>query len=206
METYRSGDVFFQQENADYSVYKVIQLGENNQLYVKAYWSTDVEPTVQNRKSLDVRTACEAMQLSSEDEVVFLTNEAVSNEELDEYANFKRIEAGLKQRSENLVVILDRGAMLLQEGKIEEALAVFTEATSYSKYDYRIFDQRGYCLLQLGRYSEAVADLEHSLTIQPEGKNTLFYCAEAYFQTKQFEKAAAKLEQLEKIDPTYVRR
>lgn len=205
MEMFRSGDVFFRLENADYSVYKVIQLGEDNRLYVKAYWPTDVEPTAQNLKSLDVRTACEALQLSSNEAAVFLTNEPVSDEELDEFTNFKRIEAGLKQRSENLAVLLDRGEQLLQEGKIEEALTVFTEATSYSKYDHRIFDQRGYCLLKLGRYSEAIADLEHSLTIQPEGKDTLFNCAEAYGHTKQFEKASAKLKLLEKIDPTYKR-
>lgn len=206
METFRNGDVFFQLENGEYTVYKVIQLGENNRLYVKAYWPTDVEPKAENWKSLDLRTACEAFQLNEQQHLVFLTNELVSAEELEEQVNFKRIETGLKQRAENLVVILERGALLLQEGKIEEALSLFTEATSYSKYDYRIFDQRGYCLLKLARYSEAIADLEHSLTIQPEGKDTLFYCAEAYVQTKQFEKASAKLEQLEKIDPTYKRR
>lgn len=199
METFRNGDVFFQQESADYSVYKVIQLGENNRLYVKAFWPIDVEPTAENWKSLDLRTACEAFQFNEQQRLVFLTNELVSAEELEEQANFKRIETGLKQRAENLVVILERGTVLLQEGKIEDALSLFTEATSYSKYDYRIFDQRGYCLLQLGRYSEAIADLEHSLTIQPEGKDTLFYCAEAYVQTKQFEKAQVKMEQLKAL-------
>jgi tetratricopeptide (TPR) repeat protein len=201
METFFSGDLFFQEENGDYTVYKIIQPGENR-LYVKVYWPVAVEPTAENWKSLDLRTACEARQLTDFQQVVLLTNEPVSTQELEEYTNFKRIETGLKQRAENLVVILERGEALLQEGKPEEALSLFTEATSYSKYDYRIFDQRGYCLLQLGRYSEAIADLEHSLTIQPEGKDTLFYCAEAYVQTKQFEKAAEKLELLKKIDPT----
>lgn len=199
METFRNGDVFFQQESADYSVYKVIQSGENSRLYVKAFWPIEVEPTAESWKLLDLRTACEAFQLNEQQHLVFLTNEPVSTEELEEYTNFKRIETGLKQRAENLAVILERGEMLLQEGKIEEALSLFTEATSYSKYDYRIFDQRGYCLLKLGRYSEAIADLEHSLTIQPEGKDTLFYCAEAYVQTKQFEKAQVKIQQLKAL-------
>lgn len=204
METFRSGDVFFQEENGDYTVYKVIQPDENR-LYVKVYWPVVIEPTAENRKSLDLRTACEAKQIADLQQVVFLTNEPVSAEELEEYANFIRIETGLKQRAENLVLILKRGEALLQEGKTEEALSQFTEATSYSKYDHRIFDYRGYCLLKLGRYSEAIADFEHSLTIQPDGKDTLFYCARAYHQTKQFEKASMKLAQLEKIDPTYKR-
>lgn len=204
METFRSGDVFFQEENGDYTVYKVIQPDENR-LYVKVYWPVVIEPTAENRKSLDLRTACEAKQIADLQQVVLLTNEPVSVEELEEYANFKRIETGLKQRAENLVLILKRGEALLQEGKTEEALSQFTEATSYSKYDHRIFDYRGYCLLKLGRYSEAIADFEHSLTIQPDGKDTLFYCARAYYQTKQFEKAEEKILQLKTIDPTYKR-
>ena len=204
METFRSGDVFFQEENGDYTVYKVIQPDENR-LYVKVYWPVVIEPTAENRKSLDLRTACEAKQIADLQQVVFLTNEPVSAEELEEYANFKRIETGLKQRAENLVLILKRGEALLQEGKTEEALSQFTEATSYSKYDHRIFDYRGYCLLKLGRYSEAIADFEHSLTIQPDGKDTLFYCARAYYQTKQFEKSEERILQLKTIDPTYKR-
>jgi tetratricopeptide (TPR) repeat protein len=200
METFREGDVFFLQENGEYTVYKVVQLGENNRLYVKAYWPVDVEPTAENWRLPDLRTACEALQVLDEQQAVILTNESVSGEELEEYTNFKRIETGLKQRAENLAVLLDRGETLLQEGKIEDALPVFTEATSYSKYDYRIFDKRGYCLLKLGRYSEAIADLEHSLTIQPEGKETLLHCAEAYDRTQQFEKAKVKMEQLKRLD------
>lgn len=200
METFREGDVFFLQENGEYTVYKVVQLGENNRLYVKAYWPVDVEPTAENWRLLDLRTACEALQVLDEQQAVILTNEPVSDEELEEYTNFIRIETGLKQRAENLAVLLDCGEILLQEGKIEEALSVFTEATSYSKYDYRIFDKRGYCLLKLGRYSEAIADLEHSLTIQPEGKETLLHCAEAYDRTQQFEKAKVKMEQLKRLD------
>ncbi|MES2556835.1 MAG: tetratricopeptide repeat protein [Bacteroidota bacterium] len=199
METFRNGDVFFQQENGEYTVYKIVQLGENNRLYVKAFWPVDVVPTTENWKSFDLRTACESLQVDNQ-QITILTNEPVSAEELEEYANFKRIESGLKQRAENLVVILERGEALLLEGKITEALSLFTEAASYSKYDYRIFDLRGYCLLKLGRYSEAIADLEHSLTIQPEGKDTLLNCAEAYSKTKQFEKAEAKIEQLKALE------
>ncbi|ASS50819.1 MAG: hypothetical protein A3D31_14815 [Candidatus Fluviicola riflensis] len=200
METFHSGDVFFLQENDDYIVYKAIQSVENNRLFVKVYWPTDSVPTAKNWKSLDLRTACEAIQLSDKQKITFLINETVSAEELEECANFKRIETGLKQRAENLVVILEHGEALLQEGKMEEALSLFTEAASYSKYDHRIFDLRGYCLLKLCRYSEAIADLEHSLTIRPEGKETLHYCAEAYSKTKQFEKAEAKMEQLKAIE------
>ncbi|MBI3239342.1 MAG: hypothetical protein HYZ43_10970 [Flavobacteriia bacterium] len=200
MKVFREGDVFFQLENGEFTVYKVVQLGENNRLFVQAYWPVDTEPTAENWQSLDLRTACESLQLHDEQQVVILTNESVSGEELEEYTNFKRIETGLKQRAENLVVLLDRGEVLLQEGKIKEALSVFTEATSYSKYDYRIFDKRGYCLLKLGRYSEAIADLEHSLTIQPEGKETLLHCAEAYDQTQQFEKSQLKMEQFRRLD------
>ncbi|HLP55190.1 MAG TPA: tetratricopeptide repeat protein [Fluviicola sp.] len=203
MKTFREGDVFFRQENGDYTVYKVIASGENNQLYTTVFWPVDVKPTPENRKSFDLRTACEVFQIPGSEVMTFLANEPVSAAEQEEYANFKRIESGLRQRTENLVVILERGALLLKEGKTEEALSLFTEATSYSKYNHHIFDQRGYCLLKLGRYSEAIADLEHSLTIQPEGKDTLFYCAEAYYRAGRFDQAQTKIRQLQIIAPDY---
>lgn len=197
---FHPGNVFYELENQEYYLYKVLRKADDNGIYVSSYWPSTEEPTKENRSSFDLRTACESAETIQFKKPVFVCNEPVTAAEEEEYTVFRRIEEGKQNRANHLTELLQRADHLLASGQFEEALALYTECASFSKYYFPIFDKRGYCLLQLERYSEAIADLEHSLSIFPEGKDTLLHCASAYYRWNNYPKAIEKLETLLLLD------
>lgn len=198
---FHPGDVFYELEDREYYLYKVLRKANEDRIYVSSYWPSAEQPTSSNRRTFDLRTTCESAETVQFKNPVFVCNEPVTAAEEEEYSVFRRIEEGKQNRANHFAELLQQADDLLANRQFEEALALYTECASFSKYYFPIFDKRGYCLLQLERYSESIADLEHSLSIFPEGKDSLLHCASAYYRWKNYPKAIEKLETLLLLDP-----
>jgi tetratricopeptide (TPR) repeat protein len=193
------GTVFYVAAAGEYAVYKILRF-EKEGLFVRAYWPDLAIPTAESWRELDLRNACEAFDVAALEHAVVLTNEAVSDEDEKSYVEFQRIEEGIRRRAERMETLQKEAASLTEQGRLEEAVALYTEAASFSKYYFQTFAGRGYCYLKLGRYTEAIVDLEHALDIFPEGKETILHCAEAYRLSGNEAKAEEKLVMLAKPD------
>jgi tetratricopeptide (TPR) repeat protein len=205
MTTFKPGDVFYDLENGEYHVYKVIRLDEESPgvIFTRGYWSSNVKPTLENRQSFELRNACEALGISGFEQPVFLVNEPVTQTDLDGYEEFLRIKEGLDRRANLMVELMKQADELVNACDFDAALPLYTEAASFSKYFFSLFDKRGYCYLKMNRFSEAIADLEHSLSIYADGLKALYDCATAYYHSGNYPKAIERLEQLIKLDPEY---
>jgi tetratricopeptide (TPR) repeat protein len=205
MTVYRPGDVFYDVENGEYRLYKVIKIDSDNPeiIYARGFWSSETKPNPENRKTFELRNACEALGISGFSQPVFVVNEPVTSTELDGYETFLRIQEGIERRASQLVELMKEADELAHQCNFEAAIHLYTEAASFSKFFYSTFDKRGYCYLKLNRYSEAIADLEHSLSIYADGLKTLYDCATAYYHAGNYPKAIDRLEQLLKLDPEY---
>ena len=60
----------------------------------------------------------------------------------------------------------DEGEALLEDGDLEGALQVYTQALSYAP-NYRLYAARAACLLRLGRPEDAGADAAHLVALLP---------------------------------------
>lgn len=196
------GTVFYTHENGEYQLYKVLRFGEEG-LFVRAYWPDTTQPTIQSWQHFDLKNACEAFHVAGLEHAIVVAHELVSDEDEKAYAEFKRIEEGLRHRAERMETLQKEAALLLEQERFAEAEALYTEATSFSKFYFQTFAGRGYCYLQLGRLSEAIRDLEHALSIFPEGKETLYHCVLAYHRSGDSAKAIEKLEMLLALDPAH---
>jgi tetratricopeptide (TPR) repeat protein len=203
MTEYHPGDVFYGHENGEYNLYKVIRSGEDGYVLVRGFWISTIKPTSANWKTFELRNTCEALEISECDRPTFVTYESVTAEEEAGYEEFQRIAEGMRKRAEEFSVRLTQADSLMGENREEEALALYTEAASFAKNFFPIFDKRGMCFLLLNRFSEAIADFEHSLSIFPHGKETLYNCAKAYYRLGNHPKAIEKLEQLVRLDEGY---
>lgn len=197
-----AGTIFYTNEEGEYQLYKVIRFGEEG-LFVRAYWPDTVQPTARSWQQFDLKNACEAFHVAGLEHAIVVAHEPVSDEDEKAYAEFKRIEEGLRHRAERMETLQKEAALLLEQERFAEAEALFTEAASFSKHYFQTFAGRGYCYLRLDRLSEAIRDLEHALSIFPEGKDTLYHCALAYQRSGDFAKATEKLEMLRALDPAY---
>ena len=204
---YHPGDVFYSvspnDKGEDLFVLNKVLLFADGELFVRAYWENETKPDPSNRSQFDLRTSCEPYQKQADGIDVFVLNEPVTEEELEDYQEFARIQQGIRSRVQHMEDLIRGSDELIAANDYAAALALLTEATSFSKFRFATFDKRGFCFLQLGHYSEAVADLEHSLSLFKEGKATLFHCAQAYERSGKSAKAIEKLEALLELEEDY---
>ena len=203
MTEYRPGDVFYDHENGEYNLYKVIRRGESQIVFTRGFWSSTTKPTAANWKTFELRNACEALGHTGFERPTFVTSEPVTAQDEEGYQEYLRIEEGIKKRAEGYIVLIKEADALMAEDRCGEALHLYTEAASFSKFYFPLFDKRGACYLKLSCFSEAVADLEHSLSIFKDGKESLYNCAKAYYQLGNYPKTIEKLEQLVTLDEGY---
>lgn len=203
MTEYTPGDVFYDHENGEYNLYKVLKRGESEVVYARGFWSSTTKPTAANWKTFELRNACEAYGHTGWERPTFVTNEPVTTEDEAGYQEWLRIREGIKKRAEGFAQLINEADALMLEERYGEALHLYTEAASFSKFYFALFDKRGACYLKLNCFSEAVADFEHSLSIFKDGKESLYNCAKAYYQLGNYPKTIEKLEQLVTLDDGY---
>ncbi len=68
--------------------------------------------------------------------------------------------------------LVARGDSLMQEGRFEEALALFEEALKLDGGDPDLWNRAGVALRSLGRYTESVEYFERSLRIDPRDRDS----------------------------------
>jgi len=204
MASFEAGDFFYDHENASYNLYKVLKVTEGEPfIHLLAYWGSDVKPDTANLSSYELRNACESYGISGLENPVFVTNKPVTEDEMQSYQDWLKMIEGIQNKATQLAATLKEADRLVAGEQYEEAMHLYTEATSFSKFRFSTFDKRGFCFLKLGRFSEAIADLEHSLSLFKEGKDSLYYCAQAYYYSGNYPHAIAKLEQLIGLEENY---
>lgn len=190
---FKQGDfVYHSDEQGWFLLYKI--LGNEQPYLARCYWPTPEEPTLLNLLTFDVRTACEETEIPLT--ALVLTNEAISSEDDLEVQNFLRIKTGLDTRKKQWKLLLSQAEEWVHQQRYEEAVVCCTECASFVKYEARVFQLRGHAYLQLERYSEAIADLEHALSIQPGQAETLFDCVFALIKKGKRSEAREKMEML----------
>ena len=155
-------------------LYKILKHENANAYFARCYWPLVEEPTLQDWSHADLRTSCEVMEITVP--AIVLTNEIVSQEDEEAMTNFLRIRNGIESRKTFWKQLLSEAEAFIQQKNYAEAVVRCTECASFVKYEARVFQLRGHAYLQLERYTEAIADLEHALSIHPNHTETTYDC------------------------------
>lgn len=189
---YQPGDVVYHSDDQGwFLLYKILKYESGNTCLARCYWPSDDEPTFENWQLFDLRTSCEELEIPAH--ATILTNESVSHEDEEAIAIFLRIRSGIESRKTAWKQLLSEAETMMRQENYEGVVTCCTECASFVKYEARVFQLRGQALLHLKRYSEAIADLEHALTIQPENAEVLYNCALAYAESGKVPEAILKL-------------
>ena len=98
----------------------------------------------------------------------------------------------------------NRGIVLRQLGRLEEAITAFDNALKI-KPDYPdAWDNRGYALFNLGRYEEAIASYDQALKIKPDDANAYYNKACTYAQLENISLALDNLKQAINLDSQFL--
>jgi tetratricopeptide (TPR) repeat protein len=93
------------------------------------------------------------------------------------------------------------GAALNRLGRFNEALPLLERASVMGFRGVGLTFDSGWALLRLGRWADAAAQLEHFERLVPGRGKTSEFLGQAYFGLKQYDRAAAKLNEAIQRDP-----
>lgn len=102
---------------------------------------------------------------------------------------------------EKATALVNEGARLFEEGRLEEALARYAKAREYSPDDEEVYFSQGAIFSKMGRISEAITNYLHAIEIFPgysEAKNNL---GNLYVSLGRFDEAIPLLESVIELRP-----
>ena len=93
----------------------------------------------------------------------------------------------------------NRGVVLAQQGRREEALQDFSRAVDLNPNDPQAFFNRGQTLAKEEKLHEAVNDLSRAIVLKPEYGKAYNLRAVAYYHLKEYDKAWADVRKAEEL-------
>ena len=111
----------------------------------------------------------------------------------------------LASQNQNLRVIrgliaADRALDFFNSNQNQEAVEQYTEALKYGEF-YGSLVGRGYCLIQMGKYPEALSDLERALKLRPHSMKPLYLQAATLIFLNRYDEGINKYTLAMQIDP-----
>jgi len=97
----------------------------------------------------------------------------------------------------------EKGEVLLEKGKLQEALTEFNKAIERDDSYHRYYYFRARTYYRLKRYDQAVKDFKKALDISPEYTAALFLLAKAYQKKKDYVRAKESLLMIIQYESTY---
>ena len=100
---------------------------------------------------------------------------------------------------------VNRGRLLYRQGKLKEAVSAYDEAIRLNQnyVDVGAHSSRGYILLGLGRYEEALSDFGKVLQLRPNSFGTHVDRGKALLGLGRYEEALSVFDELIQLDPKY---
>jgi len=96
---------------------------------------------------------------------------------------------------------INKGIILAERGRVEEAIHEFNEAIRYNKYLHEAYSNLGFLLLRIGRIEEAIKELEMALTLKPDDTSTLLRLGYTYRKKGLYGKAYILYKKFEELNP-----
>jgi tetratricopeptide (TPR) repeat protein len=93
---------------------------------------------------------------------------------------------------------------LTNEKQYEAAIEQYTRAIDLMPVFYEAIDNRAFVKMDLGRWDEAIADFELSLTVEPDSVLAVFSIGECHYKMKDYATSKGFFERALAIDPAHV--
>ncbi|MGV3610833.1 MAG: hypothetical protein ACO1N0_07790 [Fluviicola sp.] len=155
------GTYFYFRKDSLYYLFQLLEVSPK-QVLVQTFWSTTNVPSMDKFYQFDVKSACSEFD-EEFDELITIGEEAITENQLQEIEQFLKIKTAKAARESGFMTLKQEAMEAFDKGEFQEAIRLFSLAAPYSKYDIELYEKRGLAYMQLGQYSNALADFDYYL-------------------------------------------
>lgn len=212
---FQEGDIIYvkNEDKLNFDVCKILKIEHwfdtSDTWHILWYEPLSHPPTVDDIQNLTVQ-GLHAPVASFHNRAELIANVPITAQELEGYYTYLKMtdfrkyleETGQEMNTvaQQAIAAYQRGYYLTDEGKLEEAIAAYTEAINIFPFLYEALDNRAFAYMDLGKYQLAIYDLMTSLEVNPAAFVATFSLGECYFRlgdltaAERFFQEAAALE------------
>jgi tetratricopeptide (TPR) repeat protein len=199
----QEGDIFYTKYDGQYHVYKLLRRDhEGETFHVLGYAPLNEEPGLSKLGELEVRFYHAPIHQESFSDTTFLINEEVTEDELIGFYEYqKSMDSQFEEIAKEATAFYQQAYLLTDEGKYEEAIAIYSRAVDLIPTFHEAIDNRAFCKMDLGRWRDAIEDFRLSLQVNPDSLLAEFSIGECYYRLGEYEKARDQFQRCLQIDP-----
>jgi tetratricopeptide (TPR) repeat protein len=196
------GDIFYLHHDHQFNLYKLLAIESAFECYhILTYQPVEQLPSPMEISKLQVFIYHAPIDKKAFDEAVFIAHEPIVANDLIGYHEYLRQTQDPSYYVSIANEYFQTAYHLTDEGKHMEAIDSYSKAIDLIPQFYEAIDNRAFCKMDLGLWTEAIEDFKLSLEQHPASVLAEFSIGECYFKMAQYLKAKEQFERALQIDP-----
>ncbi len=198
------GDIFYTNSDNKFNPYKLLVIDTEFECYhVLAYSPVDNLPALTDIDKLSIFVYHSPFDKKAFANAVLLTNQPLTANDLVGYHEYLR-----QTQEPNYYIPIAKeyykaGLVLTDQKKHYEAINSYSKAIDLFPQFFEAIDNRAFCKMDLGLWTDAIEDFKRSLQQNPKSLLAEFSIGECYFKMGDYENAKRQFEIAHSIDPNH---
>lgn len=198
----QEGDIFYIKDKDQYHLYKLLVHDVPLQCYhVLLYYPLDHKPTTTDIASLQVKVYHAPIDDKGFPDIQILAHSHISAEDLEGYHEYLRQTSPPEEWMLTAQEYYFTGIQLSDAHKYPEAIDSYSKAIDLAPGFFEAIDNRAFCKMDMGRWSEAIEDFRLSLAANPDSMMAEFSIGQCYLKTGDLINAGRQFEIAHQLAP-----
>lgn len=199
------GDVFYTQSDNQFYLFKLLAIEPDTACYhILSYSPLKSLPPITDIEKLPVFIYHSPFDKSAFAKATLLINKNIRAADLIGYHEYLR-----QTQAPNYYIPIANnyyktGFKLTNEKKHLDAIDAYSKAIDLFPQFFEAIDNRAFCKMDLGLFTEAIKDFKLSLQQNPNSLLAEFSLGECYFKLGDLENAKQQFEKAHRIDPNHL--
>ena len=201
---FSAGDIFYSRSDDKFNLYKLLVIDAEFECYhILTYSPVDSLPSISDIDSLPVFVYHSPFDKKAFANATLLANTPLTANDLIGYHEYLR-----QTQDPNFYIPIANnyykaGLSLTDQKKHYEAVDSYSKAIDLFPQFFEAIDNRAFCKMDLGLWTDAIEDFKLSLEQNPKSLLAEFSIGECYFKMGDYENARRQFEVAHSIDPNH---
>ncbi len=201
---FKEGDVFYTERNDKYHIHKLLKIDvESNTFHVKTFAETSSIPKPNDIKNLDVKIHHSPINGNGFSNPKLIVNQPIVESDLEGYFVYIKSTQNVNEIVKYAKRFYQQAHELTNQNNHKAAIQKYTNAIDLMPNFHEAIDNRAFCHMDLGNWSEAIQGFNQSLQVNPNSLLAIFSIGECYFKLGKYSEAKPYFEKASQIDPSH---